>query len=162
MTVSILSILFSIWSPTSALAEDTSLQEANALEACLFENHFSEQNCYDIPYYVCMGTQMTVAPNPLLARERCLHHEAEIWESVLMKTCQEIRALKLPSEPTEPLRPLKQTKDWSPLIEYLNEDFKQQSHFYAKLRGENTRLKATQLLNFLNQYKENARFEVIK
>lgn len=71
-------------------ADSAGERETRALQACLFDYQDAEHQCFDVPYYTCMGEQLGIAANPNLARERCLFQELTVWSNLLEEACNDL------------------------------------------------------------------------
>lgn len=71
-------------------AESAGARERWALQACLFDYQYAEHQCFDVPYYTCMGEQLGKAVNPNLARERCMFLELTVWANLIEEACDDL------------------------------------------------------------------------
>ena len=86
-------LLFISVLPVVAAADGAGERETLALKACLSDYADAERQCFDVPYYTCMGEQLTVAANPELAQERCLFQEMFVWGDILEETCEALASI---------------------------------------------------------------------
>lgn len=68
-------------------------RETLALQTCLIDHPKAEHLCFDVPFYTCMGEQLTVAANPELAEERCLFQEQFVWGDLITEACDDLSSL---------------------------------------------------------------------
>ena len=68
--------------PGVAKADSADGELVTLLAQCLVANQDFPENCQNLPYRNCLETQLTVAPNPELASERCWHQEIFVWGEI--------------------------------------------------------------------------------
>ena len=78
---------FPVW------ANGAGQRETLALQACLADHPEAEHLCFDVPFYTCMGEQLTVAATPELAEERCLFQEQFVWGDLIEEACNDLTSL---------------------------------------------------------------------
>lgn len=81
-------------------ADGAGERETRALQACLFDYQDAEHQCFDVPYYTCMGEQLGIASNPNLARERCLFQELSVWTNLIREACDDLGEIIEPGSAT--------------------------------------------------------------
>lgn len=83
-------LAFCIATALPAWADGAGQRERLALQTCLTAHPEAEHLCFDIPFYTCMGEQLTVAANPELAEERCLFQEQFVWGILVDEACEDL------------------------------------------------------------------------
>ncbi len=81
-------------------ADGAGEHKTRALQACLFDYQDAEHQCFDVPYYTCMGEQLGIAANPNLARERCLFQELTVWSNLIEEACDDLGKIIEPGSAT--------------------------------------------------------------
>lgn len=148
---------FSLIGP--AWADGAGERETRALQACVFDYPEAEHQCFDVPYYTCMGEQLGIAANANLARERCLYQELTIWSDLLREACDDLEAIVEPGTATwDALCFDNNAPNWSYITQGLsNSDEEPTSReIVLRLSSEDTRSFAVQLRRLLSTYQNHA------
>ena len=102
-------------------ADGAGERETRALQACLFDYQDAEHQCFDVPYYTCMGEQLGIAANPTLTRERCLFQELTVWTNLIEDACEDLGEIIKPGSATwEALCFDNNAPNWSYIIRSLD------------------------------------------
>lgn len=138
-------------------ADSAGERETRALQACLFDYQDAEHQCFDVPYYTCMGEQLGIAANPNLARERCLFQELTVWSNLIEEACDDLGGSIEPGTTTwDALCFENNAPNWSYITRSLDssDQAPDTRQITLQLSGEGVRSFAVQLRQLLRAYQD--------
>lgn len=149
--------LLSMALPSLGWADGAGQRETRALQACLFDYADAEHQCFDVPYYTCMGEQLSVAANSNLARERCLFQELAVWSNLLEEACNDLGSIIEPGTATwDALCFNNNAPNWSYIVPNLPNAEQKELHRLRsrRLSAEGNRTFAVQIRRLLRTHQD--------